>query len=104
MSTPPETYRSFVKHHPRVGEAYELLSKAAAEAGTLNPREIELVKLGISIGMQQEGAVHAHTRKALDAGCTPDDVRHAVLQAVTTLGFPRMMAAYTWVNDILDAR
>ena len=36
-----------------------------------------------------------------DAGWTPDELRHAVVLATTTLGFPRMMAAYTWVEDVL---
>ncbi|MGB5287112.1 MAG: hypothetical protein WBN42_01370 [Ignavibacteriaceae bacterium] len=29
-----------------------------------------LFKLAISTGAGMEGAVHSHTRKALDAGCT----------------------------------
>ena len=41
------------------------------------------------------GAVHAHTRLALQAGASPDEIRHVVLLALTTIGFPSMMAART---------
>ena len=102
MSRPPRRYRQFIEDHPEVGAAYEQLSAATKEHGPLDRKAAELVKLGISIGMQSEGAVHAHTRKALDAGATPEELRHAVLLATTTLGFPRMMAAYSWVDDVLN--
>ena len=55
------------------------------------------------IGAQREGAVHAHTRKAVAAGAPPDAIRHAAYLALPTIGFPGMMAALSWVNDILDA-
>lgn len=57
----------------------------------------------MSSGAQKEGAVHSHTRKALEAGCTPEEIRHVVLMLLPTVGMPSMMAAMTWVNDILDA-
>ena len=102
MSRPPKRYRQFIQDHPEVGAAYERLGEASKKDGPLSPREVELVKLGISMGMQQEGAVHAHARKAMDAGCTPDELKHAAIVAVTTLGFPRMMASYSWIDDVLS--
>ncbi len=48
-----------------------------------------------------EGAVHSHTRKAIDAGVAPQEIRHLVLLAVTTLGFPSTITALTWVEDVL---
>jgi alkylhydroperoxidase/carboxymuconolactone decarboxylase family protein YurZ len=53
------------------------------------------------VGARHEGAVHSHTRKALEAGCRPAEIRHAVLLSVTTMGFPNMMAALSWVDDVL---
>jgi alkylhydroperoxidase/carboxymuconolactone decarboxylase family protein YurZ len=47
-----------------------------------------------------EGAVHSHTR-ALEAGCTPGEIRHVVLLATMTIGFPAMMSAMSWVDDVL---
>ena len=93
-----------MRTHEGVGQAYQALSEAVAASGPLNTKMIYLIKLGISVGMRHEGAVHAQTRKALAAGCTPEEIRHAVLLATTTLGFPGMMAAYSWVDDVLDAQ
>lgn len=101
MSRPPKRFRRFIETHPRVGAAYEQLGAATKEEGPLDARTAELIKLGISIGMGSEGAVHAHARKALDAGATPDELLHAVVLSTTTIGFPRMMAAYTWVEDVI---
>ena len=53
-------------------------------------------------GIGSEGAVHAHTRKALQKGVTPDEIRHVVLLSITTTGFPAAQAARTWVEDILS--
>lgn len=48
-----------------------------------------------------EGAVHSHARKCLAAGATAAEIRHAALQATTTIGFPSMMAALSWIDDVL---
>lgn len=102
MPTPPTPYQRFMDDYADVGEAYEALGKAATQGGPLDGRTAHLIKLGLAAGMQHEGAVHAHARKALGAGVTPDELRHAAVLAVTTLGFPRMMATLTWVEDMIE--
>ncbi len=102
MSQPPKRFREFLAAYPEVGEAYQRLGSATMQAGPLDRKAAQLVKLGIAIGMKQAGAVHAHARKALDAGCTPDELRHAALLATTTLGFPSMMTALSWIEDVLE--
>jgi 4-carboxymuconolactone decarboxylase len=98
----PDWYRSRRKRYPDVFEAYERLGEACRSAGPLAAREAALVKLGIAIGARLEGAVHSHVRRAVEAGATPDECRHAALLATTTLGFPSMMAALSWVEDVLS--
>ncbi|RPH79733.1 MAG: carboxymuconolactone decarboxylase family protein, partial [Candidatus Rokuibacteriota bacterium] len=49
-----------------------------------------------------EGAVHAHGRRAVAAGATPAELRHVVALAVTTVGFPTTVAAFTWLDEVLD--
>ena len=83
-------------------EAYETLGRATAEAGPLDTKTRELVKLAVAIGAGREGAVHSHTRRALHLGSSPEEIRHAVLLSTTTLGFPGMMAALTWAEDVLE--
>ncbi len=49
-----------------------------------------------------EGSTHSSVRKALAAGCSEDEIRHAVLLAVTTLGCPSMMRGRAWVEEVLS--
>ena len=97
----PKAYQKFIDDHRQVWEAYDRLGAAIHGAGPLDEKARELVKLGISVGAGMEGAVHSHTRKALAAGASPEEIRHVVVLATTTIGFPNMMAALTWVEDIL---
>jgi 4-carboxymuconolactone decarboxylase len=57
----------------------------------------------MSLGARMEGAAHSQARKAIDAGATADEIRHAALQATTTLGFPQMMAGLSWIEDVLNS-
>ena len=36
-------------------------------------------------------------------GASPDEIRHAVLLATTTLGFPGMMRGLAWAQDVLES-
>ena len=102
MRKVPARFQEFNKRHPRIAEAYEDLAAECHKSGPLNERERSLVKLGIAIGSGMEGSVHSQVRKALDGGLLPDEIRHAFLLSLTAMGFPRMMAALTWAEDILD--
>jgi alkylhydroperoxidase/carboxymuconolactone decarboxylase family protein YurZ len=42
------------------------------------------------------------TRKTLAEGATPEEISHVVLLSLTTTGFPNMMAAMGWVNEVLE--
>lgn len=97
----PKRYQQMHVDHPDYMQAYEALGKAAREVGPLSSREIALVKLAISVGAGLEGAAHSHCRKALQADCTPDDLRHVALLSAPTIGFPTMMRGKSWVEDVL---
>lgn len=98
----PKRYQQMHEHYPQFMQAYEAMGQAAREAGPLNEREVALVKLAISLGAGLEGAAHSHCRKALEAGCTPDDLRQVALLSAPTIGFPTMMRARSWVEDVLE--
>ncbi len=87
---------------PEIWDAYGRLGAACAEAGPLDERERRLVKLAFAMGAASEGATHSHVRRALDEGISVDELRHVAMLAVPTLGFPRAVAALTWVDDVLD--
>lgn len=100
-STPPQVYRDVLAAYPAVGDAYEALGGACHEAGPLDAKTRELVKLGLAIGAGLESAVHAHARVALEFGASAEEVRHVAVLATTTLGFPTMVRSLRWVNDEL---
>ena len=104
MSSLPKPFVRFQQEVPAVAAAYEALGQAVHAAGPLTEKTRSLVKLAVSIGALREGAVHAHSRKALAAGASPEEMRHVAYLALPTIGFPGMMAALSWVNDVLDAR
>ncbi len=97
----PARYQHFDKSYPAVMRAVEALGEATQSAGPLDSRTRAFVKLAIAVGALREGAVHSHTRRALEAGCSPDELRHVGVLAITTIGFPSTMAAMSWVEDIL---
>jgi 4-carboxymuconolactone decarboxylase len=99
----PKRFLKFQQDHPALYRAYEQLGNAARNAGPLDNKTRELVRLAIAVGNRHEGAVHSHTRRALEAGATPEELRHVALLAVTSIGFPNMMAALSWVEDVLNA-
>lgn len=80
----------------------EGLGKASGEIGPLNARDRRLVKLGFAIRLGSEGAVHSHTRRALEECQSTNEIKHAALIAITTIGFPSAVAALSWIGDITD--
>lgn len=99
----PGPYVQFQEAYESVWRAYARLGEAASEAGTLDPKTRRLVKLGMAAAMGNESAVHSHTHRALELGISPKELEHAVILGVTTMGFPRMMKALTWVQAAVAA-
>jgi alkylhydroperoxidase/carboxymuconolactone decarboxylase family protein YurZ len=98
----PQAYRELAREHPQVIKSYEALGDAVRAAGPLDGKSIALVKLAIALAAELEGGTHSAVRKALDAGCSREELLHVVLLSTTTLGFPAMMRARSWVLDVLE--
>ena len=96
----PKRYQKMHQSHSELMKAYEAFGKAAKDAGPLSAREIALVKLAVSLGAGLEGASHSHCRKALEAGCQPEDLTHVAILTAPTIGFPSMMRSKSWVESI----
>lgn len=97
----PAQYQDFQKSYPTVMRAVESLGEATRGAGPLDKKTCALVKLAIAVGASLEGAVHSHTRRAMESGCTPDELRHVGVLGITTIGFPSTMATMSWIEDVL---
>lgn len=97
----PEVYQEFRRRFPRVAKSYDALADSCHQGGPLDEKTRRLVKLGVAIGQHSEGGVRSHARRALAEGVSPDEVRHAALMALTTAGFPAMIAAMKWIDEVI---
>jgi alkylhydroperoxidase/carboxymuconolactone decarboxylase family protein YurZ len=100
----PSAYTEMRRVQPDLVRAYESFGAACAAAGPLDARTIALVKLGVSLGAGLEGAAHSHCRKALQAGCTAEELFHVAHLCAPTIGFPSMMRGRGWVRDVVEAQ
>ena len=97
----PQVFERFGSDYPAVMEAFRGLAERLHEAGPLSARERRLAKLGIAIGRESEGGVRSHARKALAEGIEREAIRQVALLAISG-GYPAAMAAYGWINEVLD--
>lgn len=100
----PRVYTSFRERFSGVAEAFDHLGETVENAGPLDVRSQRLATLGIAIGALAKGAVKSNVRKALNAGVSPDEIRHTAVLAITTRGFPTAIAALEWIDDVLEAK
>ena len=100
LPTPVEVFRH---DHAEVWEAFTQLAERCHNAGPLDEKSRRFVKLALAIGAGLEGATHSAVRQALEAGIPPEEIRHAAILAISTLGFPAAMRALTWIDDGLSA-
>ncbi|KPV39661.1 alkylhydroperoxidase [Thiohalorhabdus denitrificans] len=103
MNDLPRHYEQLREEFPRYLEALEDLGQAARDAGPLEERTTNLVQLAAAAALGSEGAVHSHTRRALEAGATPQEIRHTLVVLTSTIGFPVTSAALSWVEDVIGA-
>jgi 4-carboxymuconolactone decarboxylase len=98
----PEVYQHFQRRFPKVKEAFDALGAAEHDAGPLSERERRLIKLGIAVGAESEGAVRSHVRKLLGIGVSEAEIVHTIVLALTTIGFPATNAALSWAEEVLS--
>ncbi len=100
----PKTYNDFMSRFPNLGEAHNRLGAELDSSGPLDRRTQELIKLGICIGAGLESAVKSHARRSLDAGVTPEELEHAIVLGMNSVGFPRTVAAWKWAQETIARR
>ena len=94
-------YKELKRKHPEFMEALETMGEAARKAGPLDTRIVALVKLAYGIGAGLEGATHSQATRALEAGCTKDELLQVALLAAPTIGFPTMVRGRCWVQEAI---
>jgi alkylhydroperoxidase/carboxymuconolactone decarboxylase family protein YurZ len=98
----PAAAGQVAKAYPEVWRAFASLGAACAASGPVDGQAVRLVKLALAMGAGSEGGVHSHCRRALEEGIAPEALKQVALLAIPTLGFPRAVAALTWVEDVTN--
>ncbi|MFC7139990.1 carboxymuconolactone decarboxylase family protein [Halosimplex aquaticum] len=98
----PSTAGELAEEYPEVWDEYADLGEACSEAGPIDDEAKRLVKLALAVGSQSEGAVHSHVRRGLEEDIDPEALRHVALLSIPTIGFPKAMAAMSWIDDLAE--
>ena len=100
----PKHYLEIKKRFKGYFEALENLGNVVKKQGPLDKKTANLIQLAAASAIRSEGAVHSHTRRALEAGATPDEIYHTVILLTSTFGFPTVSAALSWVSDVIEKK
>jgi len=110
MEDPRERLARFMEGVERLGQsapgAFGTFGDFAAETmkdGALTTREKELVAIGVSLYTGCEDCVVVHTYKALEAGCTRQEIIEAAATAMVFGGGPILGRSATELLRCLDA-
>jgi 4-carboxymuconolactone decarboxylase len=100
----PKWFDYVEQKHPKFMKALEQLGKSVREEGPLDRKTANLIQLAAAAAIRSEGAVHSHTKRALEAGAERDEIIHAVILLTSTIGFPNVSAALSWVDDVVGKK
>lgn len=100
----PDQYLNVKKRYKTLFNAVGNLGKVARQLGPLDEKTTHLVQLAASAAIRSEGAVHSHTKRALEAGAKPEEIYHAIILLTSTIGFPTVSAAISWADDIIKGQ
>jgi 4-carboxymuconolactone decarboxylase len=96
---PSELYLKLKERHSDLIEAVEALSRTARTSGPLDEKTGHLIQLGAAAAIHSIGSVRSHAARALAAGATREEIHHAIIVLTSTIGFPTVAAALSWIDD-----
>ncbi|MFQ6021115.1 MAG: carboxymuconolactone decarboxylase family protein [Acidiferrobacterales bacterium] len=97
-------YLGIKERHGKFISAVEALGQVTKQEGPLDEKTGHLVQLAAAAAIRSEGAVHSHARRALEAGAQADEIRHTLILLTSTIGFPTVVAALTWADDVIEGK
>jgi 4-carboxymuconolactone decarboxylase len=100
----PKWYAYTKDKHPEFMKALDHLGETVRKQGPLDEKTAHLIQLAAAAAIRSEGSVHSHTRRAIKAGATRDEVYHAILLLTSTIGFPTTSAAMSWASDVIEEK
>lgn len=87
-----ENLKYFTEQHGKIYEAYEDYGKLVHyEGGPLDEKTRWLIKVALSTACQYQYALRTHIIKAIKAGCSREEIEHAIMLVAPTAGFPKTM-------------
>ncbi|MCE5194631.1 MAG: carboxymuconolactone decarboxylase family protein [Nitrospiraceae bacterium] len=101
MTKLPSQYLNIQKRFKEYLKAVDSLGKTLKASGPLNSKTSHLVQLAAAASIRSEGSVHSHARRALEAGAKPEEIYHTLILLTSTIGFPTVSAAMSWVDDVM---
>jgi AhpD family alkylhydroperoxidase len=102
MGKLPKQFEHIREKFKDLHEAVAEVGKAARASGPLDEKTTHLIQMAAAAAIRSQGSVHSHARRALEAGATADELYHAVVLLTSTIGFPTVSAALSWVEDVLE--
>lgn len=98
----PKTFVAFSERFPELQESHQQLGKALAHAGPLDEKMRALVKLGVCVGAGRKSALQSHVHRSLELGLTREEIEHALVLGMNSIGFPATVAAWQWAQEALS--
>ena len=102
METYPEWFTHLREKHQKLMMAVDAVGKAAHESGPLDEKTAQLIQLAAAIAIRSEGAVRSHAKRAKLAGAEIDEIEHAAILLTSTIGFPNVAAALSWIQEVVN--
>ncbi len=99
----PDTFKAFVDRFPGVWQAQELGARAVEDAGPLDRKTRELIKIGICVGGNLQTALRRHVHQGLENGASLAEIEQAILLGINTAGFPAVMMAWKSAQEQVRA-
>lgn len=81
----PSTAGDLAPAYPDVWNRYADLGRACSEAGPGDDETKRLVTLSLAVGAGSGGALHSHTRRALEEDISPGTLRRVAPLAIPTV-------------------
>ena len=95
-------YEKVSKNFPDIFTAVNNLGETIRSSGPLDEKTTQLIQMAAAAAGQSEGSVHSHTRRALKAGASREEIEHALLLLISVIGFPNTAAALSWAYDVIE--
>jgi AhpD family alkylhydroperoxidase len=100
----PKWYVAVKERHAKYINAVEELGRVVHEEGPLDKKTSHLIQLAAAATLRSEGGVHSHSKRAVEAGATSDEIYHALVLLTSTIGFPTVSAALSWAEDVIGGK